>query len=586
MPSTALQIPPGVHADLTEYDAEGKWHKSNRIRFRDGRPEPIGGWQKMLGDSTALAGVPRALHAWSEIDGTINLSIGTSTKLYVVQGGVASDITPVRASGPLGTDPFTTTNASANVSVAHTAHGLEVGASATFGGAAAVGGITIDGEYLVVTVTNADTYVITHSAAATSSASGGGASVTYSYQINPGRSVATFGYGWGAGAFNVGTFNTARTSSNVVLDLRTWSLGNFGEDLLCSPRNGKLYAWDSSVGVATPAAIVSAAPTAFFYLISPDDRHVIAFGEDGDPLGIKWCDQGDYTNWTQSASTTAGERRLLRGSKIRGGLVTKSEILVWTDVSLHSMLYTGDDFTFDLQTIGAAAGLFGVNAVIERNGVAFWMADGSFQIYDGTIRDMQCTVLRHVFDDIDRSQREKVIAGMYETRHEVWWFYPSLSGAASECDRYVKYNWRDNAWDYGTLDRTFWIDKAIFNTPLAVDASGYIYEHEVGTYLDDGDALGEFIESGDFDIADGDRIMFVKGCIPDFVGGPASLTFKARKFPNGTQTEKGPFEVTTATTRIRPRARGRLMALRIDGGDGVYWRLGRPTVDIKPNGKQ
>jgi len=585
MPFFPVEIPPGVYPDLTPYGAEGKWLSSNRIRFRDGLPEPIGGWQKLL--ASPVLGVPRSMHSWSEIDGTKNVAVGTSTKLYTVQGSTATDITPVRDSGTLGSNPITITSGSALVSIADTAHGLQAGDSATFGGAAAVDNVTVDGEYIVTSITDDDNYVITYTTTADSSTSGGGASVTYSYQLSIGVDSSTFSFGFGAGSWNDSTWNTARTASNTTLDLRIWSMMNFGEDLLASPRGYGLYVWDASVGIGTPAAVVSAAPTAELFILSPDDRHVIALGAGGDPSKIQWCDQGDYTNWTQSASTTAGERQLLSGSKIVTALVTKTEIIIWTDVSVHSLRFVGGDFTFDLSTIGDSNGAFGIAAPVERNGVAFWMANGTFQLYDGTIKDMACSMLRHVFDDIDRAQKDKVTTGMFETRQEIWWFYPSADGGG-ENDKYVKYNWKDNAWDFGDLDRTSYIDSDVFSAPLATDASGEIYEHELSDHTDeDGAALGEFIESGDIDISNGKQVAFMNRLIPDFVGGPVDITFKSRMTPGSTQVSYGPFNVQASTTNIRPRVRGRRVAVRLDGDvSGVYWRFGRPIADIEPDGEE
>ena len=576
---------PGVFTDVTEFTAEGRWHRSNRIRFRDGLPEVIGGWIRR--NETALNGVPRALHAWGAIDGTRNLAIGTSSKLLVQQGGSDFNITPIRDSGTLGTDPFTTTISSAVVSVADTAHGLEEGATVSFSGATAVGGITIDGEYTVTAVTSADAYTITHSAAATSGATGGGAAVDYSYEINVGQSNSVGGFGFGASTFGAETWGTPRSTTQVTLDLRLWSLINWGEDLLANPRGDKLYFWDESAGTGTRATVVAASPTADYYIVSPDDEHVIALGAGGDPLRVQWCDQSDFTNWTASSATTAGSRTLRYGSKIIGARVTRNLILIWTDKAVFSMRYVGTPFTFEIRTVALRGVALGPFAATEYGDAVYWMGDGNFYRYDGRVSHVPCTVLRYVFDDLDYEQRSKIHCGVNEAHQEIWWFYPSASGSG-ENDLYVKYDVREQLWDVGVLPRTAWIDRGVFDGPIAADASGYLYDHESG-YTDNGVALGEFLVSGEFDIAESDRIMFLRRFIPDILitSGTVLLTFFGRKYPNQEQISKGPFMVDSTTKFVPPRLRARRVSMRMgDSTAGTFWRGGRPMADTIAKGRR
>ncbi len=578
---------PGVVTDVTEFTAEARWHRANRIRFRDGLVEPIGGWQKF--QPTAVKGIPRRLHSWGELDGTVDLAIGTEKKLLLIQGGEEFNITPIRETGTLGTDPFTTTDTSDIISVADTSHGLAVGTTVSFSGAATFNGVTIDGEYDVLSVTDSDNYTIQDDETATATGAGGGASVSYSYEINIGQPSQGAGFGWGAGEWGGGTWGTARATSEIILELRLWSLSNWGEDLLAAPRGDKLYQWDASVGTGTRATVIAASPLADYYVTSPDDQHVIALGADSDPMKIKWCDQGDFTNWTISTTTTAGERFLRLGSKILGGLATKGVVLIWTDRAMFTMRFVGGPFTFSVRTAAVRGVLIGPGAMIEHNDVVYWMGDGNFWIYDGRMRSLPCTVLRQVFDDIDLDQTGKVIAGLNEEFHEVWWFYPSASGGTGENDRYAKYNFRENVWDYGDLDRTAWLARDIFATPLAGDATGFIYEHEIGQTDDAGNALGEFIESGEFDIAESERIMLLRNIIPDMLltSGSIDWTLMARKYPQGEQLTKGPYTVTPTTKKIAPRVRGRRVSLKIDNAlTGTVWRTGKPVVDVIAKGRR
>lgn len=586
-----LDFRPGVHTDITPYTGEGQWIDSDKVRFRDGLPEKFGGWLALI--EGEIVGVPRAAHAWNQNDGTRNLAIGTSKKLYLYQGGTLNDITPIRDSGTLGTDPFTTdAAASAVVTVNDTSHGVTAGSYVTFSGATGpIDGIPaseFNAEHAVTEVVDADNYKITLTTPATSgSVSGGGASVAYAYQINIGNDSATAGYGWGAGAWGAESWGDARSSSGLTLPVRIWSLDNWGEDLVACPVKGNIYLWDASAGVATRAAIIAAAPTNNLGItVSGEDSHLIAFGADGDPRNIQWCDQRDYTNWTPAADSTADERNLLQGSRIVGWQKSKGEILIWTDVSFHGLRYVGDiDYAFALRFIAGECGLIGQNAAIDHNGVTYWMGSGAFHRYDGRVQTIPCTLLRRVFDDIDMSQVEKVHAGVNAEWGEVMYFYPTLSGAG-EIDRVAINNINENLWYPATFDRTFWMDKEPFPFPMAANSTGTVYEHENGSD-DDGSGMEFYIESGDHDIGDGDQVMLITGLVPDFVmaGGACEITLKARRYPNATQTTKGPYEVTANTKFIKRRIRGRHLAVRFGGDDlGLTWRMGRVRVWAKPDG--
>lgn len=592
MALTKIQISQGVQADLTSYAAEGSWRDSDKIRFRDGRVEPIGGYLT-LDQASAVIGIGRDGHIWAENDGTKVIAFGTNRRLYLLRGGVVYNITPVRTSGTLGSGPIATTSGSAVVTITHSSHGLIKDAAATLGGAAAVGGITVDGEYFVTSVVDSNTYTITHSGNASSTTTGGGASVTFSYEINPGPASATPGYGWGAGTWGLGTWGTPRTSSNITLALRSWSLDNWGEDLIASPRGGTIYLWDSSGGASAVAAIISAAPdTVTAVIISPEDRHMIALGDTGDPMQISWCAQGDYTNWTSGVGSTADSRQLLDGSMLHGGLRTKGEILIWSDTALYSMRYTGTgDYVFDIDRIGDKCAIMGINTMVEHNGISYWMGKESFYLYNGRVLDMPSSVLRTVFDDINKTQSDKCFAVLNEQWGEVWYFYPS-AGGTGEIDKYCKVNIRNGAWDIGTFDRTWWVDAGPWDYPVAADASNVMYEHERGTNAD-GSMLGDYIESGEFDLGDGEEFVFCLKALPDVkLSGSNSvdLTISHREYINEDEPylTSGPHTVTTATRRIDDaRFRNRHAKIRWAGSSPESsWRLGDTRFDIQPDGEQ
>jgi hypothetical protein len=587
MTMTAVQFRPGVVADVTDYAAEGGWVDSDKVRFRDGFPECIGGWQKFIADT--FTGVPRLMHAWAETSGVRDLAVGTATKLQLMQGEVIYNITPIRDSGTL-TDPFTTTNGSAAVSVADSSHGMVAGDTAIYSGATAVGGLTLAGAYTVTSVTDANTYVITAASAATSGATGGG-SVGYQYEIHVGPADAADGFGWSAGLWGGENWGDARSSAGVALLPANWSMDNWGEDLLASPRDAKLYVWDASAGTSTRATVVAASPTAAAFIVSPEDRHVIALGADGDPMAIAWCDQEDYTDWTPGAASTADTRRLLDGSRIVGGLRTAGEILIWTDTALYALQYTGAaDYAFNLRRIGDSGSVVGPHAMAEKNGTAFWMGNKQFFTYNGRAQPISCPVQRTVFEDLDETQADKVFCGLNSMFNEVMWFYPSVSGGSGEPDRYVKLNYVDNVWDIGSFDRTAWVDSNdAFSTPLGISSDGTLYSHEDGQTAD-GARIAAHVESGDFDIGDGNDVMFLNRVIPDFrMTGAADIYLKSRVYPGDDQTSKGPFQITAATKFFNPRVRGRQVALRVETADldqASYWRLGKLRFNVQPNGRK
>jgi hypothetical protein len=592
MTLTKVQVAPGVQSDLTKYAAEKTWRDSNRIRFRDGRLEPIGGWTS-LDQASAVLGIGRGGHVWSEIGGTKIIAFGTDRRLYLRRGGTVYNITPVRASGTLGNDPITTTNTSAVVSIAHTSHGVAVNTAVTFSGATATGGITIDGEYFVTAVTSANAYTITHSSAATSSVTGGGASVTYSYEINPGKTESTVGFGWGAGTWGASTWGTARTTGIVIeLDLRTWSLDNWGEDLIASPRGGKIYQWDATNGVSVPAVVIGNAPDQVEkVIISPEDRHMIALGADGDPMAVKWCDQDDFTNWTSGVGSTSDLRRLLHGSKLTAGIRTKGEILIWSDNALYSMRYTGaGQYVFDIDRVGEKCPVFGINTAADMDGVAYWMGQGSFYLYNGRVVKMKSSVLRTVFDDIASDQNDKCFVWVNAEWNEVWYFYASASGGG-EIDKYAKVNFTDGTWDIGLLDRTWVIPKDVWAYPIAADASNVMYEHENGTNAD-GSALGDYCETGEFDLGDGEEVMFNRRFIADFNltgSNTVAVTMKTRNYTDEDtpQITKGPYTIAAGTAKTDARFRGRHAVMRVGSGSTeAKYRMGDMRFDIQPDGKR
>jgi hypothetical protein len=586
-----IELLPGLYTEDSDRGAGRRWKAGNRVRFYKGKPETIGGWAKA--SSSVWRGKCRGLRDFQALSGLQYVGIGTHLKLYIAAGGALSDITPIRRSVTLAADPFTTTNGSANVTVTDAGHGALVGDFVTFAGATAVGGLTIVGEYQIQSVTNANTYIVTHATAATSSATGGGASVTAAYQINVGGENGTLGLGWGVGPWGGSTWGTARSSSNIYLSPRTWSLDLWGEDLIANPRGGGIYIWDTSGGVSARATAIGGAPaTAQAVIVSPTSRHLLALGaHDGsqsDPLLIRWCAQEDYTVWTPSDTNDAGERRIDGGNAILAGVRTNKEILALTDESAHVVRFVGPPYTFGAAPLGKA-GLRGPKGVVEEQGVAYWFSNEDFLMYGGgRPQRIDCDVRRQVFDDLNETQRDKCHAGVNRTFNEIWWFYCSAS--SQEIDRAVAYNYAERHWSLHELERTAWLDKSeVFRSPYAAGADGYLYGHESGITAD-GAPMAAYVESGDLEMGAGEEIVRLRGLVPDFerLTGVVKLSVKARRYPAGAQIAKGPRSIAVATELTRLRARGRQMAVRLesDASQASSWRLGTLRADVIPAGRR
>lgn len=622
MPLTKLQFRPGINRDITSYSNEGGWFDCDKIRFRFGYPEKIGGWQKY--SSSAYLGSARSFLNWISLDGSNYLGLGTHLKYYVEEGQIFNDITPIRETTSAGDVTFSATSGSTTITVSDTSHGAVENDFVTFSGAVSLGGnITADvlnQEYQIVTVTDADTYTITSAVAASASDTGnGGASVVGEYQINVGLDTTVGGTGWGAGTWGRGTWGSA-SSLSTTTQIRLWTQDNFGEDLLINPRDGGIYYWDQSSGTGTRAvelSTLSGTPTsvptvAKQIIVSDRDRHVIAFGCDGlganssatqgdgtqDPLLIRFSSQEDAIDWWPSATNTAGDLRLGSGSTFIRAIETKREILVFTDKTLHSMRYIGPPFTFGIQSIASNITIMGPKSVAASDDFVFWMGVDSFYVHTGQTQQVPCTVKDKVFGDFNLDQRDKVFAGVNTEFSEVFWFYPSAS--SQDNDRYVVYNYGEKVWYFGSLARTAWIDRGLRDYPIAA-SGGYLYNHEIGQD-DDGSAMSAYIESSQMDVGDGDRFSFITRLIPDltFNGSSnldpsANFTVKARNYPGGnylqsddgsaTRTATSPVE--QFTNQLNMRLRGRSFAIKVDSdAEGVAWKLGSPRVDLRQDGRR
>jgi hypothetical protein len=614
-----LAFKSGVNRENTRYTTENGWYACDKVRFRQGTPEKIGGWSRISAET--YLGICRSLWAWSTLSGYPLVGVGTHLKFYIQDGGQYYDITPYRTAVIPLTNPFTT-NGTTTVQVTDIAHDCITGDFVTISSVSGtVNGIpatSLEGNFQV-TVIDVDNYTIVSPVAATSS---GTPAVTadVQYEINTGNPTQVAVTGWGGGGWGLGGWG----EGFVLSTIRLWSQSNFGEDLIFGPRAGSMYYWDTSAGLTTHGVDLATEPGASdvptiqnYILVSDISRFVFAFGCNdyggvtADPMLIRWSDQEDALNWTPSATNQAGSLRLSRGSQIITAIQARQEVLVWTDAALYALQNLGAPVGWGAQLVGENISIASQNAVAYSNGVAFWMGVDKFYVYSGTTKTLNCNLRQLVFSDINIDQFQQVYAGTNEGFNEIWWFYPSANSEV--IDRYVIYNYLEDIWYYGTLGRTAWLDSGILVYPIAATYSNNLVDHEFG--VDDNETatslpIEAYIESAETDLDDGDKFMFVKRVLPDitFRGSTAvnpSGTLTLKPLTNsgsgylspasigGTSSNADATVVRTATVPVEAytgqvyiRLRGRQIAIRFESSAlGVQWQLGFMRLDVQPDGR-
>ena len=609
MPLQKILFKPGVNRENTRYTTEGGWYDCDKVRFRQGTPEKIGGWQRI--SSNAFLGTCRSLWNWVTL-GFLNLvGVGTNLKFYIEKGGAYNDITPLRVTTTLPNNPFTG-NGTTTVTVNAPAHGAVTGDFVTFSGVTGASAALLNGEFQL-TVVNVNTYTITTSSSVPIGATGG-AAVSAAYQINTGAAFSVPLTGWGAGTWGSGPWGTGTVTD---LPIRLWTQKNWGEDLVFGPRGGGMYYWDASTGVTTrgynlaTAVGASDVPTLQNVIFVSDvNRFVFAMGCNDygsstlDPMLIRWSAQEDALDWTPVATNQAGSLRLSTGSEIITAIQARQEIVVFTDSALYSLQYLEPPIVWGAQLLGDNISIVGPNAVAIASGVVYWMGVDKFYAYDGRVQTLPCDVRRYVFSDFNSSQASQVFAGTNEGFNEVWWFY--CSAGSYSVDRYVVYNYLERIWYYGTMARTAWLDSGLRDYPIAATYSHNLVNHEQG--IDDNETatslpISANISSSEFDIGDGHNFGFVWRMLPDITfenstAGSATVNMTLYGLYNsgsgsidssGKPVVRGSTYVITEefTGQIYTRVRGRQLIFKIDSNQlGTTWQLGAPRIDIRPDGRR
>jgi len=624
MPLKSITFRPGVSREGTNYANEGGWYATDKVRFRSGFPENIGGWQKY--NQNQYTDVCRSLRNWTSIEGNNYTGVGTNIRFFVEFNGTLYNITPYRlVVDPLTpTDPLGVITGSATITITYTDHGAATNDYVYISGAVmSLSGIP-DSEvniYHQITVLDKDTFAFNVTTLSTYTGGDGGAAIELKFEASAGLPINIVGLGWGVGTWSRGAWGSAASSGGeVVQQLGYWTQDNYGQDLVIAPTNGEIYYWATATSIDaygapdTDAVKLSSLPSAadcpsiVTGILVTEENHLVALGCNAigettkTPMLIRWADQDNPANWTPGISTSAGGYKLTYGDAIITAIKSRQETLVFTDSALYGMQYVGTPYTFNIQPRSTNITIASPFAAISVNNITYWMGRKKFFTYNGTVESLPCSLRQYVFNDFNYDQEAQVYAGSVGEFNEIWWFYCSQDSVTP--DRYVVYNYMERIWYYGQMNRTAWLDCPAREYPIAAIDGNLIYQENglednaTGAPL----PLVAYIQSADFDLDDGYQFAFVRRLIPDvtFSGStdtsPAvTMTLYARDFPGGPYNEETNEPITRSTTvpveqytdQAWLRLRGRQVSFRISSDStGTQWSLGIPRLELQPDGRK
>ena len=602
----------GFHRESTQYAEETKWYDGNRVRFRSGRPENMRGYETKV--SAAFDGSARDLIAYRSANEKKRAVFGTPDKLYEHDGDRIVDITPITTAVTLA-NCFGTSSGETRVCCSDAAHGRAVGDYVYFTSTAAFNNVSLSTNvYPITSITSNNVFTISVTDAANATGSDTG-SATFNYLIPTGNSIAVAGTGYGAAIYQA-TVCASQTrawneeasadATDIVFNITQWSLDNWGQDVVANRSGSNIFYFNSDAStVPIRATSITTSPISVHSIVvSPNDRHLIALGANEysasatvsgtfNPMLVRWSDQDDRTNWVPSVSSTSGEVVLTDGTKIVGGVRSKNAINVWTDNALWLMSFAGPPFTFKFQQAGTNCGLMAQHAGIDYNGVTYWMGYDNFYRFDGQVRTLDCTVRRYIFDRLAIKYKEKIFTGINSEFKEIIWLYASTNSGVTECDSYVIFSPENNYWIYGDAFFTTFVDREVFGNTITtgVTASGNnIYNNEpAGVFTANNEALTSYIESADFDVQDGNAVMFMNRLIPDFDLSTGKLRIKitTKKYPESTESVTKEFDIAGTTTKMDFRARGRQAKIRVScNSQNASWKWGSVRLAIQGDGER
>lgn len=404
------------------------------------------------------------------------------------------------------------------------------------------------------------------------------------YDITPtafvvGDKDADVNTGFGGGLYGTAAYGLARPDIGGYMPATTWSLDTWGEYLVaCADSDGRLLQWQ--LNTATDAAVIAGAPTDCAALLVTEERFLFALGAGGNYRKVQWSDREDLSVWSPTATNEAGDIELQTAGQIMLGIRTRGQALILTDLDAHTATYQGPPFVYGFERVGSSCGAVSRLCAAAVDAGVFWMGQRGFHVYaGGAVRDLPCEVADYVFSNINQTQISKVAAVANARFNEIWWFYPS-SGSL-ENDRYVTYNFEENHWSIGSIARTSGVDVGVFSTPIWMTPDGKAVNHEIGNQTD---GVAPFAESGPMQFGPGENVMVATDFIPDErTLGEATVTFKARFYPNDTERSYGPYNMANPTN---VRFTGRQVAMRVTGDLNTDWRWGVPRLEATPGGRR
>jgi hypothetical protein len=551
MPLIPLKLPPGVYRNGTDFDSSNRWRDANLVRWTDGSLRPVGGWREVtfggsidsegtvnLGtsisaifanDSTSsstnygLDASPRGIHAWVDNNGVTNLVGANFNKLvFITPSGLTTDITP--------------------------------------------GTCEVDGTLDSSLTTKATCIAATDG--------------VWTQSITDGDIQANVNTSYGGYYFGGGTYGNERPDSGVYQEATTWSIDNWGQNLIaCSSKDKKIYEWGLSTTDGPTAITDGTSAIVCSSIIATEERFLFALAEGNNPRKVRWCDRENNTVWTPLATNEAGDFELQTSGQIMCGVRMRGRTIILTDNDAHIATYSGPPFVYGFERVGTACGIVSRKALVAIDEGAFWMGRRGFFMFNGSVAtEVQCDVVDYVFDNMNKSQVSKVTAVHNSQYGEVWWFYPS---DGEENDSYVSFDYKEGHWNIGKIKRTTGIDSGVYKTPMWFDETGKLFQHEIGSQMDDNEP---FAETGPISLGNGDTVAKVTSIIPDEkTQGDVQVDFKTRFYPNGAETSHGPYDLSNPTS---VRFTGRQLRMRIIGNKTVNWRAGTMRVEAKPGGKR
>ena len=615
-----IKLKPGLHRESTQYEEEGNWFDGDHVRFRAGKPENMRGYETKV--STAFDGSARDLIVYKSGSNNKKRAVfGTPDKLYEHDGDRIVDITPIVTAVTLA-NCFGTSSGQTRVCCSDAGHGQVVGNYVYFTSTAAFNAVSLSTNvYPITSVADSNVFTIDVTTAADATGSDVG-SATFNYLLPTGNSIAVAGTGFGAALFQAGVCASqtrawnepaSADATDLVFDISQWSLDNWGDDVVANRNGGNIFYFSSDAST-TPirATSITTSPISVnSIIVSPNDRHLIALGANEfaaaatvsgtfNPMLVRWSDQDNRSNWVPSVSSTSGEVVLTDGTKIIGATRSRSSIHIWTDNSMWLMSFAGPPFTFKFTPAGTNCGLIAPHAAVDYNGISYWMGYDNFYRYDGQVRTLDCTVRKFIFDRLGVKFKDKIYAGVNSEFKEIVWLYASDESGVTECDSYVIYSPENDYWTYGTGVFTTFADKEVFGntitTGVSLNDSGAstgnnkLFDNEPADYFTENNrTITSFVESADFDVEDGNEILFMNKLIPDFDLNTGKLRVKiiTKKYPESGEEITKEFDVTQLTDKINFRARGRQAKIRVScSSQGASWQWGSVRLGFQGDGQR